>query len=845
MRIEQTSLRVNRMLNPFIDTQPFFTWKLSLDDLEEQQSCLVEIFRKDGSSVWNSGWNNSERNTLTAPPECNLEPCTAYNWRVNVIGCKGGTDFAQGSFSTAKRDTPWNGIWITGSNDYYGNCNRPNDIKQALYLRRSFSAEKPERAILYIAGLGYFEATVNGTRTGDDCFSTAYTAFDKRILYSAYDVTDLITEGENTIGVVLGNGFYNCFTEDPWQTSTAPWRSIPKMLCELHLEYKNKRQIIASDSDWRSLSGPIVFNGIRHGETYDARMEIPGWNLSGYKGVTFPAPQALDPGAILQVMEMEPIRVKHKYPAIRRWKSGETWMYEIAQDVTGIGNITFRGPRGTTYTVRYSDRLNEDGSLDQASLAVFIKNYCFQTDQYTKKSDAPETWHATFAFYGIKYIEITGTDTPLEMEDVEVWAIYNDFEDRGIFKTNDPVVNGIQHMARSSVKACSLNTMASDTVREKSSWTGDTGLTSEHMLYNFGAEQFFIKWLQDLRDSQRPGGSMPCIIPSPGWGYNSITGPDWCNPIYAVPWDIYMATGDIRILSDNYDALLHHCSYMRAMAVDEIVNYGLGDWCAPFEGPSLYVNMTKFKCPVPLSDTAFRYAAVSAAERWAQLLGKSEDEKELHQEALSIKESFRRHFYNKKTNRVAGDCQSSTAMMIYYGFAEEDEIPALMQRLSELIDINNGHLDFGILGMKSVFNVMGRYGLTAKCLSMITAPGYPSYRDWYDQGATTLWECWNGNGSHCHHMFSDVSAFFYKYIGGIIPTEPGYRHILIKPDLECGLDWVECRIQSVLGPVECSYRKSENNAKLHIIVPHGASATLMLPGRDNQELSPGIYDIIL
>ena len=180
---------------------------------------------------------------------------------------------------------------------------------------------------------------------------------------------------------------------------------------------------------------------------------------------------------------------------------------------------------------------------------------------------------------------------------------------------------------------------------------------------------------------------------------------------------------------------------MRSMAVDEIVKYGLGDWCAPFDGPSLYVNMTKFKCPVEVSDTAFRYAAVCASERWAGLLGRSQDEACLHAEAESIRAAFRKHFYDKQKNRVAGDCQSSTAMMLYYGFAEQDEIPGLVQRLSELIDAQNGHLDFGVLGMKSVLNVLGQYGLVKKALQMIGAPDYPSYRYWLDQEATTLWEC--------------------------------------------------------------------------------------------------------
>ncbi|MGN1095594.1 MAG: family 78 glycoside hydrolase catalytic domain, partial [Eubacteriales bacterium] len=503
----------------------------------------------------------------------------------------------------------WEARFISGGKEI-----KKDNVLPAIYLRREFSAaENIKRAVLYIAGLGYFEARINGKKVGDDFLSTPYTAYDKNILYRAFDVTGMIKSGENAIGVILGNGFYNCFTIDPWQTSTAPWRDVPKLLAELHIEYNDHTEKIISDTSWKYIEGPIVFNGIRHGEEYDARLEKDGWDMPGYTGQTFPSRQVENPGASLSVMEMEPIRIRYKYHPVSCRKVKNGWLYEIEQNQAGVAHFVFRGKAGTRYKIRYCDRLHDDGELDQDSLSCFIKNYSFQTDVYTKKSDLPEEWNAIFTYHGFKYLEVSDCEEPIACEDIEAWSFSNDLEVRGKFTSSDSDVNAIQHMCLYSTTSCLINTFASDTVREKSSWTGDTGLSSEQLMINFGAEQFMKKWQQDLRDAQRPHGCLPCIVPSPGWGYNSLNGPDWSHPMVDVPWFLYKEYGDIGVLRDNYDALCRHVGYISSMANGGIASYGLGDWCPPFEGPAISVNMSSFKCPVALSDTAYYYSAVKMA----------------------------------------------------------------------------------------------------------------------------------------------------------------------------------------------------------------------------------------
>lgn len=845
MKIRENSVRINGLVRPVIDSVPQFSWKLIANENGKRQDAyriVVSASSDFASPIWDTGFVTSEECSNIRYAGDPLLPMTRYYLSLTVrsegelLSCM--TEY----FDTGKCGIPFSGIWITGHF-----CLRRDEALAAPYLRRTFRAEKKiGRAMLYLAGLGYFEARINGEKVGNDFLSTAYTAYDKRILYRAFDVTNMLHIGENALGVILGNGFYNCFTEDPWQSATAPWRDVPKLLCDLVLEYEDgTRKTVKSDSTWKSHTGPITFNGIRHGETYDARLEMDGWDMPEFDDSDWKAPRrAANPGAELFVMEMEPIRIRKRFPAMSKKKVPEGWLFDIGQNQAGVCLLTFRGKRGDKITVRYCDRLTEDGRLDQAPLACFIKNYSFQTDTYIKRTDEPETWHARFTYHGYQWVEISGSREEPQLSDVTALSLCNDFAVRGEFFTSSETINKIQSMCLAATTSCCMNTFVSDTVREKSSWTGDTGLSVEQLLINFAAEPLMKKWQQDLRDAERPCGSLPCIVPSPGWGYNgNLNGPDWSAPMWEVPWQIYQSSGDLSVLRDNYSALCRFVSWLDSMSEDGIAYGGLGDWCAPFDGPAISVNMESFRCPVAVTDTAYYYNAVMMAAASAELLGLPADVSKYKEKASYIRSAFRTRFYDEKTHTVSGNCQTATAVMIYYGLAKSAEIPALLNKLEEQIDACGGHLDFGVLGMKAVLNVLGIYGKTELALKMIANPTYPSYAHWLTLGANTLWECWNGGGSRNHHMFSDVSAFFYKYIAGITAAAPGYRNVTLRPAVNCGLEFVHATIDTPLGVILCEFRKKNGKTTLEIEIPVGCEATLSLPGTSAHTLHSGRYHI--
>lgn len=826
--------RVNHLKRPYIDSYPEFFWGIFSEEKGSVQKayrirvCLDEAMTMP---VWDSFHVESTEQNC-AMPENLLQPLTRYYYQIYVEDSKGAEIVSDVDyFESGKLLAAWKGKWITAAF-----CRVKGETAEGgVYLRKEFHIQnRLKNAKLVICGLGYFEAYINGQKCGDDFISTPYTDFTKQVQYRIFDVTDLINGQENALAVILGNGFYHTTTPDPWQSMTAPWRDVPKLLCELHLTYENgEKELVFSDNSWLSSKGPILFNGMRHGEHYDARLEQPGWDKPGFDaGGWNQAVYVRAPGGLLHVAELEPVRVRCITKPVCKWKTENGWVFDIGQNQSGIAHICFKGKRGDQIQIRYSDRIYADGRLDQEALASFNQGKPFHTDIYIKRSDEPEWWHPRFAYHGIQYLEISGNDIEPALEDIEVWLLCNDFAQRGHFHCDNEVINKIQSMCNWSTVSMCYNALISDTLREQTSWTGDTGLSCEQVLINFEADAMFRKWQQDLRDAQLTGGSLPCIIPSAGWGYNGINGPDWSHPIYEVPMQLYRYCGDVKTVKDNYEALKKYCRYLDVMAVDNLVNYGLGDWCPPFEGPAISVNMSSAHCPSIISDNAYYYSTLKAAQRCAELLGLTEDAQKFGIRAYEVKKAFRARFYDEENMLVTSDCQTATALMLYHHLCEEHERAGLLQKLVAQIKRDGGKLDFGVLGCKAVLNSLGEGGYVDLALQMILGPEYPSYGHWVAQGATTLWECWNGGGSHNHNMFSDVSAFFYKYVAGVMPAEGtcGWKEIVFRPAINSMLQHAEASVDTVRGRVSCSFQKKENTVEIFVELPVGCSGILEVPG---------------
>lgn len=831
-----------------IDSNPRFSWKYSLcnSNIQVFYRIVVSIDSfSEENLVWDTGIVKSNQSINIEYRGAELLPSKQYNWSITVYDDNKDGITKKSIFTTGKLSEKWSGRWISA-------CfhKKPDESLDAPYLRKKFLLDEHiKSARLYICSPGYFDSYINGVNISDEVLSTPYTAYDKTLLYSSYNVTKMLKTGENVLGALIGNGWYNCFTRDVWNSRETSWRHIPKLIAELHVEYKTGvKEVINTDSSWKCSKSPITFNGIRNGEYYDSRLEIADWLNPEYDDTKWnPVKIIRPPGGILKAMELEPIRAISTSKPTKSWAvSKDTYIFKSGVNTAGFAEISVAGKTGTEITIKYSEMLDEDKlNINQKTISGFVRTGEFQTDKYIKYSDEIETWQPRFVYHGFQYVEISGCS---EKPSVIIKSVNTDVKSIGKFESSDEYLNKIHNAARLATLSNLHGLPTDDPHREKNAWTGDISLSAEQMLYNFNTVPIFRKWLGDIRDAQRVDGALPCVVPTTGWGYNWGNGPDWSSALTLIPWYIYVMTGDVSILQENYEAIKLHFAYMESLAEENIVNYGIGDWCPPFEGRALSVSMSSFKTPVEVTDTAYYYNAADIISRIAGVLRKDKDKLQYSSMADDIKKSFQDKFYDKSTNSVKGDCQTSLSCMLYQGLSNQEDRSGIIKNLISMIKENDFHQKTGILGNKYLYNTLGEAGYMGLALSMILNDTYPSFKNWINMGATTLWECWNGEGSRNHHMFSDVSAVFYKYIAGIKADEnqPGFKHIIMSPAVDCGLAFVKSSYESPNGLISCSWENDEDLLKLEVGIPCGSSATLTLPEEYNEKdykknLTPGTH----
>lgn len=828
----------NHQENPIgLDRVPSFGWKMRSDiQADTQTACRVtvasapELAGAGQADVWDSGRIAGDGNVCLAYGGPALSPRTRYYWSVTAWNRSGEAAVsAPAFFETGKLEEPWQAKWITAP---FLKMDRTD--RGAPYFRRDFPLRGAVRsARLYICGLGYHEVYIEGRKISENLLEPAFTKYDTMTYYRAYDVTqDLPAAGSAAIGVVLGNGWYNCFTEDNWNIRQASWRAVPKLLCELYITYADGTQdCVRSGPDWKTSIGPIVFNSIRNGEWYDARLEMPGWSESGFRGDGWQNAEIVrGAGGTLRSAEMQPVRVTDELAPVNAYRTPEgRWIFDLGQNFAGKARLTAYGPAGTTITLRYAEDLTADGQrVDQSHISGFVRSGEFQTDKYTKKSDGPEEWTPSFVYHGFRYVEAEGLPETLPGPCVTGLVMHTSFARTGHFECSDETLTAIQRLCHwSSISNCQ-GVPTDCPHREKNSWTGDAGTVQDQLLLNYDAFLFLEKWMEDLCQSQRPNGSIPCVAPSTGWGYNWGNGPDWSMVLTTLPWALYQQTGDKAILARYYPFVCRHFDFMSSMAVDHIVNYGIGDWCAPFDGPALAVNMGSFKSPVALTDTACYYRSAVLLSKMSRVLGYDDP---YYAKSQQIRAAIIRNFVDPDTGEVAGACQTSDGCVAFHHLLEPQAEARLMDRLVTRIAENGWHIDYGILGSKYVLNMLGEYGRTDVIYRMLTCEGYPGYRYWLDHGCTTLAECWNLGGSHNHYMFSDVSAVFYRYFAGIRPDEdaPAFRGFLLAPALELDIQALSASVETPHGTVFSGWKKEGDTVTFTARVPFGTTARLCLP----------------
>ncbi len=735
-------------------------------------------------------------------------------------------------------DSKW--IGYDAANEF---CNFQLSCLPAPYLRREFECASPAGAKIAICGLGYYQLYLNGKRAGDHVLSPLPGIYDKHVLYVVYDVEKLLKRGRNTVAVVLGTGWYNAWTPSPWVLEKAAWRDHPKMLLELR-DGKGKL-ITGSDTEWKmTRNGPIRMDALRAGEHYDARMELDGWTRNGYDDSDWTACTVVrGPGGILAEQTGTPVRIVDTLPLS---KPNRHKVYDAGKNIAGHARITVQGKAGAKVTIRYTERLTDDGELCQKPLVFdpeqdncpdFPDPELWQTDVYTLKgSEKPEVWETEFSYHGFRYIGIV-IEGDAELKKLEARVVNTDFKEVGNFTSGMEVINKLQAATRLAYLGNFAGIPTDCPHREKCGWTGDAQLACDTGLFNFDAAASYKQWLQAVRDCQRPSGELPGIVPTGGWGFNWGNGPAWDNVIFEIPMSIYRHTGDDSELRLCYEPMKRYVRFVESTSLDHIVQFGLGDWRSPD---------TCTMADPRLTNTAIYYGMLKILMEAAHILDCHEDYWKYFRLAQQVKKAFHRTFYAGKGIYGKGEL-TSIGCALYYELCSTPAVwRAARLALAKAAEKCGATAQFGIVGAKVVPRALAETGYRDLAAKFFTQTEYPGWANWIvNEHSSTLREDWSTKDSWNHIMFGDISAWCFRYIGGFRPGEDysgGKKHMEILPYVIPS--WKKFRAEYRGFVSEWEYC-GNGVAKISITVPEMNIARVFLQDGRLKTCIAGKYDFII
>ena len=808
--------------------QPRLSWRLQAQRQGQKQTAyqvLVartrERLNRNQGDLWDTGKVLSDQSTHVEYGGAPLPSRMKCYWKVRIWD----KDNKVSPFSDRAiwemgllEPSDWRAQWIAGSPP------EPNTVPPAPIFRKTFVLSKAIRqARLYICGLGYYELHVNGTKVGDHVLDPAFTRYDKRDLYVTYDVTDRLRKGFNAVAVVLGNGWYNAHAREEWDFDKAPWRDRPKLLCQLDVVFADgSSRMVVTDGTWRIGNSPTIFDSIRNGETYDARLETPNWDSPRTNDADWPLARVVaGPGGSLKAQMMPPIKVTATLKPVRLTQPRPgVYVFDIGQNMAGWAQLKVAGPAGTKVVAKYAERLDDDGTVDQNDIARFRRQYEFQTDTYILKGTGTEVWEPRFVYHGFRYVQVTGLPREPDLNTLAARVVHTAFDTVGSFECSNELLNQIQHNTLWSYISNFHGYPTDCPHREKNGWTGDAHLAAETGLYNFAAASAYTKWMNDFKDEQRDSGELPGIVPTGGWGYQWGNGPAWDSAYVLIPWYLYQYCGDTRILTEHYPHLKRYVDYLTSKADNHIVSIGLGDWVP-----------AKSKTPEAVTSTGYYYRDALIVSRIAAILGDPEAARKYGDLAQAIRDAFNSRFYHSDTGLYAGGTQTAMSCALYHGLVPPQERQKVIDHLADMIRQNDGHLDAGILGTKYLIDSLTAGGRPDLVYTMATQTTYPSWGYWIKQGATTLWEQWNGEASRNHIMFGHISAWFYEALAGIDldPEAVGFKHVIIKPQLLGDLKWVLAEHDSMYGPIKSAWQIQGDTFTLKVTIPPNTTATVFVP----------------
>ncbi len=684
-------------------------------------------------------------------------------------------------------------------------------------------AAQPRTAVLTLAVAGWCEVRVNGAKAGRDVLCPVATQPDRRVSSLSFDVAALLKAGRNEVEVLLGNGWQNPFTKSAWGFEDAPWTSAPMVRGELSC---NGRTLFVTDGSWRAFDSPVVFNALRNGEWYDARLEGARPNERPAKVEKYAPWGVVSPEDAVPCREFEafePVRV-----LVNEW--GEN-VYDFGANIAGWCEIEVEGAPGARVRIDYDEELtNRNGLLGsvRSLTAGRGEKRPVQHDEYTLAGrPGGESWHPRFTYHGFRYAKVA-LDGDVRLASIRARFVHSAFGRAGTLETSNATFAALQAATERSYLSNFVGIPTDCPHREKNGWTGDAQLAMETGLWNFDAKDSYVHFLRMLLDAQRPNGAVPCIVPcTPKFGFFWGSGPAWDAILFEIPWQIFRFYGDDAPAREAYGAMKRYLAFLSEKADDAgLFDYGLGDWCRWWED--------RRGTPTRLTDSAYVYAFHRRLAFWAERFGEKAFAAECAVGAARIRDAFNAAFHKGDGLYADGRLTELAAPLYFEGLCADGEEARVAARLAETVRAGGHKANFGILGAKWAPRALAAHGYADDAFRMFVQPEVPGWAHWLASGHGTLHEAWDSVSSLNHIMFGDLSAWAYEFAAGIVPLEPGFRKVAFRPHVLEGVDSMVATHKTPFGEIRAGWRRVDGKVEYVCEAPDGV-AVVQTPRAGSQE----------
>lgn len=825
---------------------PRFSWQLEAPGRNIQQTAYEIRISKESNgktSLWNSGKVTSSQSLHIVYGGPALQSDKKYYWQIRVWDNKGKVSawsapawWQTGLFEAAD----WKAQWIQPGYTE-DSIQRPSPL-----LRKEFTASKKiVSATAYITSHGLYEARINGQRVGDGYLTPGWTAYQKRLQYQAYDVTSLLRSGKNAIGVMLGSGWYRGYIAFERQHNY--YGKDISLLFQLVLSYSDgSTETIGSDGSWKSSTGSIKSSEIYNGETIDAREEKAGWTLAGYDDKEWTAVKTASFSSDNLIATFnEPVRKHETFKALQliTTPKGEK-VIDFGQNLVGWVNVKIKGKAGDKIVLSHAEVLDKAGNFYTDNLRAAKAQ-----DIYILKGGEEESFEPHFTFHGFRYIRVEGVTGEINLADFTAVALYSDMEKTGEFHCSNPLINQLQHNIQWGQRGNFLDVPTDCPQRdERLGWTGDAQVFSRTATYLVGAENFFTKWLKDVAADQLPSGSVPFVVPNV-LGQGAAGSAGWADVATIIPWNLYLAYGDQRVLEEQYPSMKAWVEFMRGKSKNDLWNTGFhfGDWL--FYRPDDDNDGRAAVTDKYLIAQCFYAHSTQLLINAATVLGKTSDVNSYTTLLKNIKDAFLREYMTPNGRLVSGT-QTAYVLALHFDMLPEALRQQAAERLAENVKSYNYHLTTGFLGTPYLCHVLSRYGYTDIAYRLLMQDSYPSWLYPVKMGATTIWERWDGikpdgsfenvgMNSFNHYSYGAIGDWMYRVVTGLDTYEdgPGYQHNKIAPNPGGGLTEAAADLQTGYGLLSSHWRKQNDSLLLDIVIPANTTSTVYIPAPEGGEIT--------